>query len=392
MKGKIMLFKQTRLLALALMAVIPLSACKDKAEAPAADETAAMMQNGIPARVEHPQVREIVEWSEFTGRFQAMQRVEIRARVSGYLDEVKFEDGQIVQEGDVLFVIDPRPYQIAVDGAQANYDATYGEYKRAKKLRSSRAISEEDYDARVQAMQTTRAELDKANLNLEFTQVKAPFTGRISNNRIDVGNLVSGDATLLTTVVTTAPIEFKFEVTETDMLTYVRARKEGNAAQDIAKGYPVFVQLQDEKEFLHEGKIIFLDNELDSGTGTVQVRAVFDNQSAIFEPGMFARLRIAHGNAEEKVLIPQDVIGTEQTRKFVYVLDGDNKAQRKYVTLGDVSEDGLQIISEGLTKDDRIVVGGLHMIRQPGTLIMPIDAAAMAKQQEQAGVEEGEAE
>lgn len=369
-----MLFKQTRLLALILMAIVPLSACNDKVEEPAADEMVAMMQNGIPARVENPQVRKITEWSEFTGRFQAMQRVEIRSRVSGYLDEVKFEDGQIVNEGDVLFVIDPRPYQIAVDGAQANYDATYNEYKRAKKLRSSRAISEEDYDARVQAMQTTRAELDKANLNLEFTQVKAPFTGRISNNRIDVGNLVNGDSTLLTTVVSTAPIEFNFEVTETDMLIYVRARKEGHAAQDIAKGYPVFVRLQDEKEFLHEGKINFLDNELAKDTGTVHVRAVFDNQSAIFEPGMFGRLRIAHGDAEEKVLVPQDVIGTEQTRKFVYALDGDNRAQRRYVTLGDVSEDGLQIINDGLTKDDRIVVGGLHMVRQPGTLIMPMEA------------------
>ncbi len=390
MKGKTMLFKQTRLLALTLMAVIPLSACNDKPEEPVVDEMAAMMQNGIPARVENPQVREITEWSEFTGRFQAMQRVEIRARVSGYLDEIKFEDGQIVNEGDVLFVIDPRPYKIAVDGAQANYNATYNEYKRAKKLRSSRAISEEDYDARVQVMQTTRAELDKANLNLEFTEVKAPFTGRISSNRIDVGNLVNGDATLLTIVVTTAPIEFYFEPSETDMLKYSRARKNGHAAQDIAKGYPVFVRLQDEEDFVHEGKINFLDNELAIDTGTIQARAVFDNKEAIFEPGMFARLRIADGAPQARVLVPQDVIGTEQTRKFVYALDGENRAIRKYITLGDVTKDGLQVVRDGLTKDDRIVVGGLHMIRQPGTLIMPIDAAAMAQQQEQAGAEAGE--
>ncbi len=387
-----MLFKQSRLLVLALMAAMSLSACNDKSEKPAAgDGMAAMSQEGIPARVEHPQVREVTEWREFTGRFQAMRRVEIRARVSGYLDEVKFEDGQIVNEGDVLFVIDPRPYQIAVDGAQANYDATYAEYKRAKKLRSSRAISEEDYDARVQAMQTTRAELDKANLDLEFTQVKAPFTGRISNNRIDVGNLVSGDSTLLTTLVSTSPIEFYFEASETDMLNYLRARKRETDAQDMLKGYPVYVRLQDEDEFVHEGKINFLDNELALDTGTIQARAVFDNEQAIFEPGMFARLRIAKGAPSERVLIPQKIIATDQNLKYVYALDGDNKAVRKYVTLGDVTGDGMQIVHEGLSAEDRIIVGGLHMIRQPGTLIVPLDAAAMAEQQ-QSSAEVGEAE
>jgi len=384
-----MLFKQTGLLALALMAVIPLSACNDSRAQSSAEQQAAMQ--GIPVRVEKPQVQKITEWSEFTGRFQAMQRVEIRARVSGYLDEVKFEDGQVVQEGDVLFVIDQRPFQIALDSAQARFDAANNEYKRAKKLRSSRAISEEDYDARLQAMRIAKADLNKDKLNLEFTEVKAPFTGRISNNRIDVGNLVKGDSTLLTTLVTTAPIEFYFEVSETDMLKYSRARKNGYAAQDIAKGYPIYVRLQDEEDFIHEGKINFLDNELASDTGTIQVRAVFDNKDAIFEVGMFARMRIANGAPGDRVLVSQEVIGTEQTRKYVYALDGDNKAVRKYVTLGDVTEDGLQVIREGLSADDRIIVGGLHMV-QPGALIAPIEGSPGQQSQTPVQAEAGESE
>ena len=244
-------------------------------------------------------------------------------------------------------------------------------------------------------MRIAKADLEQAKLDLEFTEVKAPFTGRVSDKRIDVGNLVNGDATLLTTLVSTTPIEFYFEVTETDMLNYLRARKEGDAAQDIAKGYPVYLQLQDENDFTHEGKVNFLDNELSPDTGTMQVRAVFDNGATIFEPGMFARLRVANGKPEQKILIPQDVVGTEQTRKYVYVVDSNNKAVRKYVTLGSITDDGMQIIHGGLSLDDLIIAGGLQMV-QPGATVVPMDAVAMeqtqAQQQEQQpGAEAGEA-
>ncbi|MFP4098811.1 MAG: efflux RND transporter periplasmic adaptor subunit [Alphaproteobacteria bacterium] len=379
MKGKAVCFyKRTWFLSLVLGSVLFLGACRQEQEGAQGAGIGGGQPQSIPAHVQKPDLREVREWSEFTGRFRAQQRVEIRARVSGYLEEIEFDDGQMVEKGDVLFVIDQRPYQIALEGAQARFDAAYNEFKRAQKLRESRAISEEDYDARRQAMRIAKADLNKAKLDMEFTEVKAPFTGRISNNRIDVGNLVNGDMTLLTTLVSTAPIEFYFEVTEADMLTYLRARRKGDAAQDVARDYPVYLRLQDEIDFVHEGKINFLDNELASDTATVQVRAVFDNESAIFEPGMFARVRIAHGDARERLLIPQKVVGAEQTRKYVYVLDKDNKAVRKYVTLGSLSDDGLQVVREGLEPDDRVVVGRLQMI-QPGVEITPMDHPVSAQ-------------
>ncbi len=331
---------------------------------------------GVPVKISKPLVKNLTEWDEFTGRFQAHQRVEVRSRVSGYLDEVKFEDGQIIEKDDVLFVIDQRPFQIQVDQEQARFDSANSEYQRAKGLRKSKSISEELYQERLQAMRVAKASLDQALLNLEFTEIKAPISGRISRNLIDIGNAVNGNlssgATLLTTIVSTSPVEFYFEVTETGLLNYLRAKQRGEAITDRGKGYPVFLKLQDETEYLHEGKINFADNEISEDTGTVQVRAIFDNVEQLFEPGMFARLRAARGPAGDKLVVPQHVIGTEQVRKYVYALDDENKAIRKYLTLGAITEDGMQIVHSGLTKDDRIVVGGLHMVR-PGAKIIPIE-------------------
>ncbi len=351
-----------------------LSACQENKQQ---EQAAQPPMQSIPARVEHPQVKELVEWVEFTGRFQAQQHVEVRARVSGYLEDIKFEDGQIVQKGDALFVIDQRPFKIALASAQAQFEAANNEYKRTKGLRNSKAISEETYDARLQAMRMAKAALDEAKLNLEFTEVKAPITGRISNNRIDVGNLVDGNlavsATLLTTIVSIAPIEFYFEASETDLLQHLRNRDRGVALAERGIGLPVFVKLQDETEFLHEGKINFADNALSQDTGTILVRAIFDNKKRLFEPGMFARMRIARGLPDEKIIVPQQIIGTEQVRKYVYVLNDENKATRQYVTLGDVTSDGMQIVRKGLTKNDRVIVGGLHLI-QPGVSVTPIES------------------
>ena len=360
---------------------LSLISCNDDTDTPPKNAA----PQGIPVRVAAPQVKNLTEWNEFTGRFQAHQRVEIRARVSGYLDAIKFEDGQIVKKGDVLFIIDQRPFQIAVDQEQARFDAANSEYLRAKGLRKSKSISEELYQERLQVMRIAKASLDQARLNLEFTEIKAPISGRISNNRIDVGNAVNGNlassATLLTTIVSTAPIEFYFEVTETELLNYLRARQRGEALSDRGKNYPVFLKLQDEDDFLHRGKINFADNEISEDTGTVLVRAIFDNREQLFEPGMFARLRLARGPASDKIIIPQHVIGTEQTRKYVYALDSENKAQRKYLKLGAIVEDNMQVVHSGLEREDRIVIGGLHMVR-PGALITPIESNTQELHQE----------
>lgn len=374
--------KRLKLSMVLLASLLALSSCKlETGNVPA--EAQPMQMQGVPARVEKPETRSLTEWAEFTGRFQAQQHVELRARVSGYLDEVKFEDGQIVEKGDVLFVIDQRPFNIAVQSARARFAAANNEYQRSKGLRKTRAISEEDYDQRLQAMRIAQADLEQAKLNLAFTEIKAPISGRISNNRLDVGNVVNGEAatnaTLLTTIVSMAPIEFYFEASETDLLSYLRMKENGTAQSDRGKALPVFVKLQDEEDFIHEGKINFVDNVLSADTGTILIRAIFENEKRLFEPGMFARMRIAQGKPGEKILVPQSVIGTELTRKYVYILDDDDKAQRQYVELGTVTKDGMQVIRQGLKVDDRMVVGGLHMI-QPGVLVSPMMADAAPAQ------------
>ena len=337
-------------------------------------------QQGIPVRVGTPAVETVQEWDEFTGRFRASERVELRARVNGYLEEVRFTDGQMVEKGDVLFVIDQRPFQYAVDSAEARFDLADKELKRAKSLRRTKAISEEDYDERLQEQRIAKSELDEAKLNLEFTEVKAPISGRAGRNLVDVGNLVNGEAALLTTIVTTAPIEFYFEGSEEEFLRYARSARTNKGAPQRGEGYPVTLKLQDEDDFVHEGTLNFIDNELDENTATIQVRAVFPNEDGILLPGLFGRLKVAMAGPFESVVLPPEIIGTEQTRKYVYVLDAENKAKRAYVKLGGLTESGQQIIKEGLTAEDRVILGGLHMVR-PGAVIAPIDMNAMQQMQ-----------
>lgn len=356
---------------LTLAAILLLSGCEQKSTESAAAQT---VPQAMSTRVELPLVRKVTDWHEFTGRFQAVRRVELRARVSGYLEEIRFEDGQIVQKNDLLFVIDQRPYKIALDSAQARFNTANNEFKRVKKLLNTQAVSQEIYDQRLQDMRTAKATLDAARLELTYTEIKAPFTGRISNNRIDVGNLVSSsENTILTTIVTISPIEFYFEGSETDLLSYIRARENGKTLDNRAKGLAVYVRLQDETDYVHEGKINFIDNELDNDTSTILARAIFDNEQQILEPGMFGRMRLATEEPADAMLIPQGIIGTEQTRKYVYVLDTENKAIRKYVTLGKVTDDGLRVIRSGIDRNDRIIVGNLQKI-QPGMLIAPIES------------------
>ena len=334
------------------------------------------MPAAVPVRVGTPTTASVDDWAFFYGHFRAAKRAEIRARVSGYLDKVNFEDGQMVEKGQTLFVIDQRPFNNALDSATAQYELAKSEYEKVDKLRSTQAVSEELFEQRYQEFRVATATLNDAKLNLEYTEIKAPFTGRVGRNQIDEGNLVSeGTGTVLTTLVTTAPIEFYFEVSEAEMLAYTRSRMAGEVDEHRGGPYPVEARLQDEPTFLHLGQINFLDNELSMDTGTIEVRAIFDNADGLFEPGMFAELRLARRPPEEGLVIPQDIVGTELNRKFVYALDENNLAYRKYITLGSIADEGMQVVEKGLDADDRIVLGGLHMIR-PGVTVQPLPADA----------------
>ncbi|GAA6170070.1 efflux RND transporter periplasmic adaptor subunit [Sessilibacter corallicola] len=338
----------------------------------------------IPARVETPELRMITEWNEFTGRFQALDRVEIRSRVGGYLEEIRFKDGQEVKKGDVLFVVDQRPFEIELKSAEARFEFADKEFKRAGGLRKSNAISEEEYDQRIQEMRVAKAEMENARLNLEFSEIKAPFDGRISRNLVSSGSLISGgnaNATHLATLLTVSPIEFYFEGSEADVLAYHRLRLSGGITGERGAAQPVYLKLQDEDNFVHEGIFNYVDNELRTDTGTMEGRAIFDNADGIFEPGMFGRMRATFREPSEYLVVPETIIGTEFNRKYVYALSADNKAVRKYVTLGQITEDGQRVIKSGLETNDRVVVGGLHMVR-PNALISPITEDQVATQQE----------
>ena len=370
--------KHKRYIAIMIVTALSLSACTQ--ESP---KKGGSFNREISAPIETPKLRMVTQWEEFTGRFQAKNRVEIRSRVSGYLHDIHFEDGQIVQKGDLLFVIDQRPYQIALNKMKASFKLADSEYNRAKGLLSSKAISEEDFEQRMQEQQLALSDLNDAKLNMEFTQIKAPFTGRVSRNLVDVGTLITGgndSATKLTTLVSINPIEFYFEASETNLLNYMRAREQGLVSDDRRTAHPVFVKLKDEESFKHQGVIDFVDNELDVNTSTIQVRAVFQNEKGLLESGLFARLRVAWSKASEMIVVPPHVIGTEQTRKYVYALDDNNKAVRKYVTLGPLTDDGVRVIRKGLSTKDRIIVGNLHKI-QPNRLVTPIEGSASDKKQ-----------
>lgn len=316
-----------------------------------------------------PETRKIVEWDEFTGRFEPVEKVDVRARVSGYIQEVRFQDGQIVNAGDVLFVIDQRPYVIELQRAEAAFELAKKEFARAEKLLKSRAIAQEDYDRRTQEFRIAKANLDQAALNVEFSEVKSPINGRVSRKLIDVGNLISGgdvNATLLTTVVATSPIHFYFEASEAQLLKYVRLSKDGSRLSSTEHPNPVFVKLMDENDYIHEGRMDFVDNVIDQRTGSIQGRAIFQNADGVIEPGMFGRARIPGGGENEVLLVPDKIIGSVQTQKFVYVVDEKGLVAMKFMTLGNILEDGMRVVHGGLTGNDKVITDPLVGLR-PGT-------------------------
>lgn len=320
-----------------------------------------------------PLKRTLTEWDEYTGRFEAVEGVEIRARVTGYLQEIKFQDGQLVKKDDVLFVIDPRPFEYALQRAEAQYGLAEKEFKRAEGLLKSKAIAEEDFDNRLQELKVAEAALNEAKLDIEFTAVKSPIDGKVSRDFVNVGNLVRENETALTRIVSVDPIHFYFEASQTDLLKYIRMDREGTRPSSDHASNPIVIKLQDESDFIHKGKMDFVDNAVDAGTGTIQGRAIVPNPDAIIYPGLFGRARLMGSNEYEAILVPDSAINTDQSRKFVFVVNDQNQAQRRYVELGPIQDDGFYIIRSGLDGSERVVTGGIQRIRMPDQPVTPID-------------------
>ncbi len=351
-----------------------------------------------PVTVATPLAKRIVRWDEYTGRFEAVQRVEVRPRVSGYIAEINFTDGSVVAKGDRLFTIDPRPYEIAVDQARAEVERTEAQvvqatvdYARAQELVRTAATPVRELDQRRATLDVDRAlklsaeaGLRNAELNLEWTRVVAPIGGRISDRKVDIGNLVSGttDPTLLTTIVSMDPIHFVFDGSEADYIRYTRLNVQGQRASSRDAGNPVQVRLTDEADWTHNGRMNFVDNEVNARSGTIRGRAVFDNKDFFFTPGTFGRLRL-YGGLVDVVLVPDSAVVSDQAQKILLTVGADNKVVPKPVTLGAIAF-GLRAVTGGVTTDDKVIIGGLaNPFVRPGATVQPtqgeiklVDAAA----------------
>lgn len=355
---------------------------------------AAQLSAAPPPQVSVAQVvsRQVTQFDEFTGRFEAVERVEIRPRVSGYISSVNFAEGREVKKGDVLFVIDPRPYDADYKHAKAQLDQARSqsilaksERDRATKLLQSHAISQEEYDTRaagtVQAdanVEAAQAALDTAALNLTFTRVTAPISGRISRALVTTGNLVATGQTLLTTLVSLDPIYVRFDGDEQAYLRYTKLAREGSRASSRDAGNLVMVGLADEPGYPHEGVMVFVDNELDPTTGTIRGRARLDNHDRAFTPGLFARVKLMGSGQYNALLINDSAIGTDQNLKYVLVVGAGNKVEYRPVKLGPII-DGLRVVTDGLAAGETIIVSGLQRVR-PGSAITP-DRVAMGERQ-----------
>lgn len=340
--------------------------------------------------VAKPTRQTVTDFDEYVGRFVAVDMVEMRARVSGYLDKVHFQDGQIVKQGDLLFTIDRRPYETtlaqikaALAQARANLAFAESDLARGQQLVRDKTITEQTFDQRTQAKRVAEASVAaqeaavrQAELDLQFTELKAPVGGRIGDRRVSEGNLVTGGTgttTLLATIVSIDPIRFEFTFDEASYLRYERLATGGPDAASRGKGVKVSLRLIDEPDFAHEGTVDFVDNVIDRSSGTIRGRAQMPNPKGLFTPGMFARVRVPASVPYDALLVPDVAIGSEQVRKFVMVVGQDNTATQKYVTLGQVVSGGLRVIKDGLSADDSVVVNGLARIR-PGIKVAPQQA------------------
>ncbi|MEA2882733.1 MAG: rane fusion protein multidrug efflux system [Bradyrhizobium sp.] len=366
------------------LTLLLLAGCGDKPGQPAA---AALP----PVTVAQPVKRTVTDWDEFTGRFEAMEEVQVRARVGGFVTSVEFRDGAIVHAGDLLYVIDSRPFEavaLQADGqlsdARAKAELAKRELDRALTLVQTSAVSESIVDQRRQTLQAAHAAemqaegaLKAAKLNIEFTHVMAPMTGRVSRHLVSVGNLVQGsegNATLLTSIVTLDPIYIYFDVDEATYLKNNRLWFEGRRPSSRDTPNPVQVTLTGEAKPSHDGKMDFIDNRLDLSTGTLRSRAVIPNKDLSILPGQFGRVRLIGSAPYEALLLPDAAIATDQSRKIVFVVKDDDTVEARPVTLGPLDE-GLRVIREGLKAEDRVIVNGLQRARV-GAKVAPHAAPA----------------
>lgn len=330
--------------------------------------------------------RNITEWDDFSGRIEAVNRVELRPRVSGYLTKVHFDEGSVVAQGDLLFSIDDREYQAALAFADADIlraktrvAVASEERDRGEKLRAAQAISAEELEQRDGELSQAKADLASAKaqrqtaaLNIEFAQIKAPITGRIGAALVREGNLVTPGDTLLSTLVSIDPIHVVFEGDERIYLKYQARAREGGRPSSRSAPNPVRVGLASDSDYPYTGTMNFVDNTINPATGTIQGRAVLDNPDGFLIPGLFARVKLLGVSSADALLITNVAVLTDQDRKFVYVVTDDNKAVRRDITLGDEVE-GLRIVTEGLSAGDRIVVNGIRKIFFSGAPVVPTE-------------------
>ncbi|HKU16555.1 MAG TPA: efflux RND transporter periplasmic adaptor subunit [Steroidobacteraceae bacterium] len=343
--------------------------------------------------------RNVTEWDEFTGRLEAVESVEVRPRVTGYIESVNFAEGSTVRKGDLLFVIDPRPYRAELSKAEAELaravasaELAASDAARSEKLVDIKAVSREEYDQRVNASReakanvaAARAAVDSAKLNLEFTRITSPISGRVSKAAVTAGNLVTGGsnaATLLTTVVSLDPMYVTFEGDEQIYLKYNELSRRGERPSSRDAANPVLMGLANESGYPHRGSMVFVDNQVDPRTGTIRARAAFENKDGFLTPGLFARVKLLGHNSYQAVLVDDRAIGTDQSQKFVYVVDKDNKVTYRTVTIGRLT-DGLRIVQQGLQPGETVVVNGMQRIR-PGAVVTPERVAMDAREQAEA--------
>jgi len=373
------------------VAALPLLAACEKSPA----STPAAAAPAPKVSVADVLVRPVTEWNEVTGRLEAPESVTIRPRVSGYIDQVAFKEGALVKKGDLLFQIDPRPFQDEVNRLQAQLEQaratqtrTASEAVRGNKLFDNKVIGSEENDARNAAATEARAavaaiqaQLEAAKLNLSFTQVRAPIDGRVSRAELTEGNLVNADQSVLTSLVSTDKVYVYFDVDERVYLKYVDMQHKG----ELGAAPPVYLGLSSEQGFPHLGQLDFIDNQVNAKTGTIRGRAIFDNRDSTFTPGLYARVRLVGSPTYDAALIDDAAVGTDLGKKFVLVLSKDGKVNYRSIELGP-KLDGLRVVRTGLEKGDRIVVKGLQRVRsgmQVDAEMIPMADQAELDHQEQ---------